>query len=116
MPPPSRFLAVMSTAGMKNLIYRSTVSEDVSLYPLQVEDQTVCVSAVTMVAVLIDFEAALRDGLSRDDLLTGQFFPGSIFKVGKARWSDHKEIIREHQTVRLRYLRLAHAVANGPLQ
>lgn len=113
-PPEPPFLAVMTTAGTKNLLYRATVAEDRDLFPLLVEEATVWVGRAAFGRVLADFEAALADGLSRDALLSGRHSTSTILKVGKDKWRRHETALAPHRAARLALLRLAHAVASRP--
>lgn len=114
-PPEPPFLAVMTTAGTKNLLYRATVAEDREVFPLLVEEATVWVDRAALARVLSDFEAALADGLSRDALLSGRHSTSTILKVGRDAWLRHETALAPHRTARLALLRLAHAVASRPV-
>jgi hypothetical protein len=113
-PPDRRFLAVMTSSGKKNILYRSTVAEDNAFFPVQVEDGVTWVHSETFSFVLSGFEDALAAGLRRDELLTGNYSASSIFKVGRQTWTAHEDAIRDHRTRRLSLLRLAHAVGKRP--
>ena len=114
-PPQGRLLAVMTTAGMKNLIYRAPVAQEIGLmFPMMFEEAPVWVDRGVFLTVLFEFEEALGFGLRRDELLSGNYSAGSIFKVGRALWSKCEDRIGGFRIRHLQMLRLAHAVASNP--
>ncbi|KAA5611803.1 hypothetical protein [Rhodovastum atsumiense] len=113
-PPGGRFMAVMTNTGMKNLVYRGLIAEDGDLFAMLVEDRAVWVNPRLLGDIVLAFEAALADGLRRDDLLSGDYSAASIFKVGRATWQVHEEAIGQFRRQSLHLLRLVHAIAASP--
>lgn len=107
-PPEPPFLAVMTTAGAKNLLFRGTVARDRELFPILVEETTVWVERHAMAEVLADFEAAYAAGLSKDSILTGRYSTSAVLKVGIARWQGLEAPLAVHRAKRLPLMRLAH--------
>jgi len=112
-PPEPPFLAVMTTAGAKNLIFRGRVATDRRMFPLLVEETCVWVDPDVFGDVLRDFEEARAAGLTRDELLTGRYRSSTLARVGRAAWELHEAAVGGHRARRLQLLRLAHAVAEN---
>lgn len=115
-PPEPPFVAVMSTAGTKNLVYRGKLGNDRELFPLRVEEDLVWVDRGQLAAVLADFERAYAAGLSKDSILSGVYSTSAVLKVGRALWHRLEAPLSNHRATRLPLMRLAWLISEKPTQ
>lgn len=114
VPPEPPFLAIMTTAGTKNILYRGTVALDRDLFPVLVDEDTTWVDRHAFAEVLADFERAYAAGFSKDSLLSGDYNQAAVLAMGIAAWRDLEAPLAAHRAQRLPLMRLAHFVAIRP--
>jgi CRISPR type IV-associated protein Csf1 len=115
-PPEPPFLAVLTTTGKKNILYRSTVAHSRDLFPVLVEEDVTWVERAVFQDVLKDFEAAYTSGFSKDSILSGDYSQAAVLALGIAAWRALEAPLAVHRAQRLPMLRLAHFVATRPQQ
>jgi hypothetical protein len=113
-PPAAPFLAILTTTGKKNILYRGTVARGRDLFPVLVEEDVTWVDRLVFAEVLGDFETAYTAGFSKDSILTGDYNQAAVLSVGIARWQSLDAPIAAHRARRSPMLRLAHFVATRP--
>ncbi len=85
-PPEPPFLAVVATSGQKHLIFRGRIAENRDAFPVQVEERILWLEREEFVACLAAFEQLYNLGFSKDDILTGRYFPARMLAVGTRAW------------------------------
>ena len=113
-PPEPPFLAVLTTAGTKNILYRGTVALDRDLVPVLVDEDTTWVDRRAFAQVLADCEAPYAAGFSKDSILSGGYNQAAVLALGIAAWRDLEAPLAAHRAQRLPLMRLAHFVATKP--
>lgn len=87
-PPAPPFVAVITTSGQKQLLFRATIARDRAGFPLQLEDRPFWVDRGTFANVLADLEALYALGYSKASIASGAYSSGLILKLGRAAWRE----------------------------
>ena len=85
-PPEPPFLAVIATSGQKHLLFRGQVATDRDWFPVQVEDERIWIEWAGFRQCLMQFEALLALGYSREEIVTGRYQVARVHKQGMAAW------------------------------
>lgn len=87
-PPAAPFLAILTTSGKKQLVFKSRVARNRDRFPLQFEDDTILIDPRRFQAALADFDRLYRLGFSKDSILTGDYHNKTLLDVGLSRWRE----------------------------
>jgi hypothetical protein len=87
-PPPPPFLAILTTSGKKQLIFKSRLAWNRDVFPLQFEDESVLVAPSQFSVALADFMRLYLLGFSKDSVLSGNYHPASLMTAGAERWRE----------------------------
>lgn len=113
-PPAPPFLALIPTSGQKHLIFRATVSYSVDDFVVLLEEESLWIHRATFAALLGTFEAMYALGFSKASILSGDYHPAQLLKVGTAVWRPLDVVLRQLRRQLPGLMRLAEQVAQRP--
>ena len=115
-PPSCAWLLCLNTTGKKHTIFRATVARGRDLFPVQMDETTVWCRAAELRQCMADFEALCALGFSKDSILSGDYHPAQMLKVGIARWRPAEDRIAVWRRDYPDLIALVHFVAAGPAE
>ena len=110
-PPEPPFLHVIATSGKKHIIFRSEVAYNRDVYPVQFEEDTVIFDRAKFAKLLEDFEEGLNKGISRNDLLSGQYHPATRKHLSLNEWRKIEDKIKAWRCSEPMLMQIANFVA-----
>lgn len=113
-PPEPPFVAVISQSGKKNILHRAQVAGSRSRFPVQLEEETVWVTACLMELHIGVVEIALSHGWTREEVLAGDCKQNTALRMGLGEYSELRSIIRRGLNADLNGMRLAVIAAHRP--
>lgn len=87
-PPQPPFLAILTTSGKKQLIFKARIAHALTRFPLQFEDEQILIDPLRFKVALADFDRLYLLGFSKDSILTGDYHHKTLLDVGIGRWRD----------------------------
>lgn len=113
-PPQPPFLAILTTSGKKQLIFKSRVAHSRDLFPLQFEDESMLIAPGDFVEALTDFDRLYQLGFSKDSILTGDYHNKTLLDVGISRWREAEGQARAWRAMNPQLWAVCHYVAQRP--
>lgn len=113
-PPAPPFLFALAVSAQKHIIFRAPVAHDRTLYPVQLEEDTVWIDGREFATCLHAFEVLYGLGFSKDQILSGHYHPAQAIKVGVRRLRAADEPLQWFRARRPGYMRIAHCCARRP--
>lgn len=110
-PPEPPFLFIISTTGVKHLIFRGVIAHSRDRYPVVFGDHLIYVDRSQFEACLQAFEALCDMGFSRDAVLSGNYPYQQLFKVGVRSWNQAEKAFAPFRKAMPDLVMLAHRVA-----
>jgi hypothetical protein len=112
-PPSGRWVLTVNSSGKKHTVFRASVASSTKTFPVQLDETTVWCDADLITACIADFEALSALGFSKDSILSGDYHPAQMLKVGIKRFMPCELKAKEWRDKHPDYMMLAHVVAFG---
>ncbi len=113
-PPDPPFLAVLTTMGKKQLIFKSRIAYGRDCFPLQFEDESILIRPPEFQALLEDFMRLYLLGFSKDAIVSGAYNNKALLDCGLARWREAEQPMIEWRKRSPQLLAVCHYVAQRP--
>lgn len=113
-PPKPPFLAILTTSGKKQLIFKARIAYSRDGFPLQCEEESLLIRPAEFQCVLTDFMRLYLLGFSKDSILTGHYSPKALLDCGLSRWREAEAPLIEWRRRNPQLLAVVHYVAQRP--
>lgn len=110
-PPKPPFLFAISESGQKHTIFRAQVSYSDDAYSVQIEEDAVWVERAAFSGCLQAFELLYNLGFSKDSIVSGDYHPAQLLRVGPRVWREAELAITPWRQRHPHLMRLAHFCA-----
>lgn len=113
-PPNAPFMAILTTTGKKQLIFKGRISYNPEIYFLQVDDDSVCIKREDFIAALADFNHLYLLGFSKDSILSGIYHNKTLLDVGIKKWKPAEDTAKIWRVKAPLLWAVCHYVAQRP--
>lgn len=113
-PPQPPFLAILTTTGKKQLLFKARIAYGREAFPLQFEDEQILIRPAEFTVALDDFMRLYLLGFSKDAIVSGQYHNKALLDCGLSRWRPLESIIAGWRQRNPQLLAVCHYVAQRP--